>query len=329
MRWIQQANRLEFMNLPDDQLRNKVICGLHFEDKYFTNDQKKRLVHDAIPTLDAGCFETANYVKDVEILPTSVDGSTFTLQGENLQSSGCGNENFSFKDGKVMLQNFANNLEVYTINPSYIQQSFTSNKDMFINQSESLMLMQESQTEEKDSIFNDLDIIRDHCLEKEVKPEPKIKQDISFDVCISPPIVPLANGDCKYNPGIDTAPIFTGTEDVPPKSSDKIRKVKLKKPTLLKTLNYHSQEIANIKRSLASTKFSRAKILRSLKGKIPETMFGALSLQLNKTCSDLKPEEKSFLHALHTIAPTAHKTLEDYGWHMPKHEINNGTIDIK
>lgn len=55
MQWINNADRMEFSYLPNDQLRNKVVCGLHFQESCFTNELRKRLVHDAIPTLDVGC----------------------------------------------------------------------------------------------------------------------------------------------------------------------------------------------------------------------------------------------------------------------------------
>lgn len=52
--WIANAQRPEFLHLPPESLRNRSICAIHFEEKYFMNSFKVRLTHNAVPTLYQG-----------------------------------------------------------------------------------------------------------------------------------------------------------------------------------------------------------------------------------------------------------------------------------
>ncbi|CAH0550378.1 unnamed protein product [Brassicogethes aeneus] len=59
-KWIEMAEKPHFNDLTESQLRNKVICDKHFEDKYFTNPLRKRLLKGAVPKLDGVVSNTAN-----------------------------------------------------------------------------------------------------------------------------------------------------------------------------------------------------------------------------------------------------------------------------
>lgn len=48
--WARNAGRLEYMELPNSQLRNKVVCQHHFRDKCFMNYLHKSLTKTAVPT---------------------------------------------------------------------------------------------------------------------------------------------------------------------------------------------------------------------------------------------------------------------------------------
>lgn len=50
-KWTQNAGRPEFMELPDTQLRNKVVCSAHFRRNQFMNDLCNSLTKFAVPTI--------------------------------------------------------------------------------------------------------------------------------------------------------------------------------------------------------------------------------------------------------------------------------------
>uniref|UniRef100_A0A7G3A7Q3 Putative actin cytoskeleton-regulatory complex protein pan1 n=1 Tax=Lutzomyia longipalpis TaxID=7200 RepID=A0A7G3A7Q3_LUTLO len=49
--WAKYANRLEFLDLPLDKLKNKVVCQMHFRSDNFMNYLQNSLVKTAYPTL--------------------------------------------------------------------------------------------------------------------------------------------------------------------------------------------------------------------------------------------------------------------------------------
>ncbi|XP_059619630.1 uncharacterized protein LOC132263714 [Phlebotomus argentipes] len=50
-KWAKFANRVEFMSLPLDKLKNKVVCQMHFRTESFMNYLQNSLVKTAYPTL--------------------------------------------------------------------------------------------------------------------------------------------------------------------------------------------------------------------------------------------------------------------------------------
>lgn len=74
--WIKNACKPDFMKLPDDQLRNKVVCSLHFETHYFVNSDRNRLIHDAVPTLNNPNDEDMF----LQVLPTNAEGTVFKVK---------------------------------------------------------------------------------------------------------------------------------------------------------------------------------------------------------------------------------------------------------
>ncbi|XP_052868658.1 uncharacterized protein LOC128274481 [Anopheles cruzii] len=50
-KWVQNANRIEFLDLPKDKLMNKVVCQEHFETSMFMNFLRERITKLAVPRL--------------------------------------------------------------------------------------------------------------------------------------------------------------------------------------------------------------------------------------------------------------------------------------
>lgn len=84
-KWIQNARKPSLRTLEKDKLRNKVICNLHFEEKFFTNSNGDRLVHNAIPTLGFEDYDGEEYPNNQEIedniqlIPIDKDNTKFAL----------------------------------------------------------------------------------------------------------------------------------------------------------------------------------------------------------------------------------------------------------
>lgn len=47
--WLSNCGNADLFTLSENQLRNKTICALHFNEKDFINSCKNRLVYNAIP----------------------------------------------------------------------------------------------------------------------------------------------------------------------------------------------------------------------------------------------------------------------------------------
>lgn len=50
-KWAEYSNNLAFLQLPINQLRNKVVCEMHFKEPCFMNVKHERLTKFAVPTL--------------------------------------------------------------------------------------------------------------------------------------------------------------------------------------------------------------------------------------------------------------------------------------
>lgn len=50
-KWAQNAEKMDFLSLPVNKLRNKVVCEEHFTESSFMNYRRERLIKTAIPTL--------------------------------------------------------------------------------------------------------------------------------------------------------------------------------------------------------------------------------------------------------------------------------------
>lgn len=95
-KWIEQACNSNLFDLSEDQLRNKVVCELHFEEKCFTDKRsRRRLIHSAIPTLDAECQHERRKLQyrknqtqtdEIQLLAANENGTIFTVQTYSLEN---------------------------------------------------------------------------------------------------------------------------------------------------------------------------------------------------------------------------------------------------
>ncbi|KAJ8979103.1 hypothetical protein NQ317_014115 [Molorchus minor] len=138
--WIENANKPQFCDLEEDQLRNKVICEYHFEDRWFPNSQKKRLLQGAVPTLDGDAVEDPvpepttclpSQLHDVQILPANEDGTIFVLDTDAMFNRSQKVESYIYKNGVILP---AEKLKYSTISkPSTKNQENMKKKNQNIN----------------------------------------------------------------------------------------------------------------------------------------------------------------------------------------------------
>lgn len=74
-KWAANSGNLDFLDLPDSKLRNKVVCEDHFQDHCFMNFKKERLIKTAVPNLiklNNGQVEIYNHAEDEDDEPQPV-----------------------------------------------------------------------------------------------------------------------------------------------------------------------------------------------------------------------------------------------------------------
>lgn len=307
--WIENAQKPQFYDLDEIQLRNKVICETHFMDCYFPNIQKKRLLQGAIPTLDGDSdpkkiSDSGVKIQDVQVLPANADGTIFVLE-TNMQNN--------FQSDKVESYIYTNNglmVPIAKLNDN-VEDSVQSMQSIYSeNDGEEVeeppqsrvRLIPEMFTESIDSNKYENYIYeakpRDIIEVEMVRPEkPKPVQKVTRD---------------------------TMTDDVFSKSVDS---------KYVKKIKQHSKDIANIKRLLKSkTQYRRptnSVILNTLKKQIPPSLFNLVKLNFTGSC-DLSLEDLEFFSTIHSTSPQLYEILsQKYQWKLPNPEIFNNVPQNK
>lgn len=107
-RWALNADKINFLELPWTQLRNKTVCEDHFLDSCFMNYKKERLVKTAVPTLLIGSDgESVEYMIDEDTLASikykfndkGTDSKTIDLPEVQLQANRTINLKMSVTNG--------------------------------------------------------------------------------------------------------------------------------------------------------------------------------------------------------------------------------------
>lgn len=309
-KWIENANKPQFCDLEEDQLRNKVICEMHFEDKYFPNPLKKRLLQTAIPTLDAGAtdddeqiIQQQKSIKDAHIVQSNTDGSVFTIDaGNSYKGTVRKFETYIYKNGTLVSTNADDPMSVteeMELEPDEVP---ATSKDHYMVNIEDIMARQ-------------------------TKPLPKVKQ---IKVISRKPAT------------IQTTPVNVTPTNAPkvtvvqPKTITKVvqqnvsrsESPEVKAPikpsvdrTYLNKINQHSREIASIKRLLRrKNPVNNADVRRYLKMRIPSSLYTIVSLCLGNE-TQLNEEDYEFFVNLKNESPKVYSMLTDkYKWCMPNIE---------
>lgn len=308
--WIINAKRPEFQNLPIDQLRNKVICGLHFETTCFTNIHRKRLVHDAVPTLSGGSTEDEGQmdIKDIQVLPTNADATIFTVDTDSMQPSiddttMC---TYSIKNGNLIPVFSETDVDDEHAEILYINQGVEANHNEYLFIEPKFQRSEDSNyhssvTPTENSAFNESPQYA--AGESSTKPIYKVE------------FIDVLDNTCVDNQKVDD------TVKVAPKKKFKKRKRNKQFDNyVLQLLMRHTREIAALKRAMKKQLFLKPiHIMRALQGRVPASMLAAIRLQLFKQKKQLLADETQLLTKLYATSKDSYHLFRDQlNWHFPE-----------
>ncbi|CAH1153364.1 unnamed protein product [Phaedon cochleariae] len=327
--WIVNASKPQFCDLEEEQLRNKVICELHFENKWFPNSQKKRLLQGAIPTVDAGCTdeeetEPPMYVspelQDIQILPANSDGTLFILDTESMFCRSSNKvESYVYKNGMIVPSNQAPKHEFKQItsrarpSTSQFSNNVSDSYTLFSNsiKHEEMIDTSSIKTEQPDYLENQ----NRFQTQRNGLQSVQENMDLEFEQNDE---IHSSEISCRKNlqsPGmIKSLPIKNAVPN-PALGRNYLRKIQ-----------QHSRDIASIKKMLrqkvsTETKPNTNIILNSMKEQLPPTFFTLLNLNLNNKC-ELTDEDVDFFTTIHKTSPEVYQLLIDkYRWNLPGVDI--------
>lgn len=340
--WIANAKKPQFISLPEEQLRNKVVCQLHFEMQYFTNANKNRLIHNAIPTLDAGSDgEPPDVGNNVQVLQRDSEGSVFTVetsqlvQSEDVASYIIENDNLVSArsttvnlTGPVVIKGFVgpdgsdanrNQIQLYECT-SYGSGACGITRINAIGTAEDLLadgviLGDDVYTNEPEDMSEEE--LNEMC-EEESEDISRGMSDIKEeDLSNFLPTNIRMIKTCTIHP--------TSQMDLDTRNNDTDHEM-LKVRDISKTLEKHTREIALIRHTLNARvrnskpkrRFTKIRVLNYLQRLLPPTLLGAVSLQLLPKHINFTKREKQFLMALYKASPAVYEILQkQYKWKLP------------
>lgn len=342
--WIENANKPQFCDLEEDQLRNKVICEVHFEDKWFPNSQKKRLLQGAIPTLDGDCkvephsepLETplylASHLQDVQVLPANADGTIFVLDTDTIFNRSQKVESYIYKNGDIVP---TNSKPVKPAVSAFKPSTSTENNSVFStykndkyetlpNSSKTYdeRTLDEGDTHEyKVMVKKEVPEYQENILNKSIihqigsqntGHEPESMQ---YEPQRQELVYEESDMDSHQKKSVSRS---VNTKHIIPKSVIE----KSVSRNYLRKIKQHSRDIASIKRMLKQKAFIDSKpdiniLLNSMKEQLPPTFFTILNLNLNNKY-DLTDDDIDFFTTIHKTSPQLYQMLiEKYKWNLP------------
>ncbi|XP_056646447.1 uncharacterized protein LOC130451452 [Diorhabda sublineata] len=321
--WIEKANKPHFLDLEEDQLRNKVICEYHFEDKWFPNSQKKRLLLGAVPTLDVGCEKeqqqpdmyVSTGMQDIQLLPASSDGSLFILDTDSIFSRSNKIDSFVYKNGMIIPSQSHQSIKreekpKSPVSKASTSKSASSKQQQFLNNNFERSESPESNVQ-----------IKNESTENEPQLRRMPHKNVLEDIEITSDEDNLSNSSLKKNTSLQKL-TSVKTSGINKAASEKANLAK----NYLRKIKQHSRDIACIKKmlrqkSLADTKPDTNTILNCLKEQLPPTFFTVLSLTLSNKF-DLTEADIDFFTTIHKMSPAVYQLLVDkYKWSLPSVDV--------
>lgn len=322
-KWIENACKPQFFDLAEDQLRNKVVCELHFEERCFTNINRRRLLHDAIPTLDAGAEEEVTHVEyrpsvtqsdEIQVLPANEDGTLFTVDTDSFQQIPMSEkiESYIYNNGALV--------PLYKTEPVGVEESVVYTlEDTNMGRSEQRV------PKSKNTVINTNTNVVFNGSEK------NNFQSRTYKLLFNS----LTDSEGTTSVAMDEDETSNGTSD---NRSEQNRKnsnsgkveekaTRIERNVLntkmLKRVKQHSKDIALLKKTLKSTVIPnrqkyRKYALSSLAPVLPSTLFSLLKRNVKKGEVDVAQEELELYKEIYAASSSLYSSLkEKYGWNLP------------
>lgn len=306
--WINKACKPKFFDLDEYQLRNKVICEVHFENRCFLNAEKKRLLPQAIPTLDGPFLydepspnrmkqEIKPYVNspkldDVQLLPANEDGTVFILDT-------CP----SFKVNKEVKSYVINDDALLSIEKKHDNYPRIKEEPVFNDHEQGEYILGDN-----NHFFNTSTPLR----------KPPLKQQ-NFP---NKPNFEILNNDLSPQP--------PGPDKAMSKEAVEALVCQTVESKCLWRIEQHTKEIDRIKKVLKASKvnkknlLSKNSVLRYLKLRLPPSLHTLVTLSLNDDY-ELSEEDENFFKNLHDSSVKTYNFLsDDCSWRMPIIEVHEG-----
>lgn len=299
--WIENAKKPQFYDLDEDQLRNKVVCETHFEICYFPNEQKKRLLQGAIPTLNGDCKTKpppngeALKIQDVQVLPANADGTIFILETQN-----------NYISEKVESYIYTNNGMMVPLNKSNnegnldnaLNSSLYTGNDAEEMETSSLKSMAHD-VKDFDTFVHEADTVL-----QDDEPRHKVMKPLRF---------------IERKKSLDES---RNVEDL------FVKTINMK---YIKQIKQHSKDIALLKRILKSKQRqsrrpSNTGIINILRKQLPPSLLNVVKLNiLNST--ELTAEDAEFFSTIYSTSPQVYHLLaQKYQWQLPPAKVFNSSI---
>lgn len=308
--WIENAKKPQFCDLEEDQLRNKVICDQHFEEKWFPNPQKKRLLQGAIPTLPGkylenispekitslgNHMETTPFVShdvDIQVLPANDEGTVFILDTEAMFTKSQKIESYIYQNGAVVPSSLVSSTST-SFNSSPKSPRSKIIRDQKVEQAKHIFGFEKSTNSHEVLVKNEYSDYSDIISESDM---PSIQEE-NFEI----------------------VPKRVATEEVVLREKD-IQNSNLNK-TYLQKIKQHGKDIASIKKllkeKLTETKPNTNGILSVLREQLPPSLFTVVALNLNEEC-ELTEDDVDFFTIIHRMSPDVYQLLiEKFKWNLP------------
>ncbi|XP_076262439.1 uncharacterized protein LOC143197696 [Rhynchophorus ferrugineus] len=332
IQWIENACKPSFYELEEDQLRNKIVCELHFETKWFLNSQRKRLLPGAVPTIDvedkdsgvsissmeteAPIYLPSNQYNDVKVVPANDDGTVFILDTDNMFTVSPKIESYIIKNGVLV--------------PTNIQNSPTKLPKTFSNRSKPMGNYSISSETDLGNVNTPSGLPG---TSKQVdKQKNEVKEDVIESNDASQQTENPCNVDLLFYDSNDSHrfEIASDNEEKKPNTAT-VKQTQVPQKTLvtksyLKKIKQHSREIASIKRMLMKqriydTKPNMKTILNILEEQVPPTLLTVVSLLLGEK-NELSDDDVEFFTTIHRSSPEVYQLLsEKYKWNLPSVDI--------
>lgn len=320
--WIDNALKPQFCDLEEEQLRNKVICDQHFEEKWFPNPQRKRLLQGAIPTLlGNNVTEASNgtitkekepplfpqHHQDIQVLPANDDGTVFVLDTDTMFTKSSKIESYVYENGSLLPSSV-----LAPLSAPFHRSTWQNLKRSVVGES-----------------FNH-QLIESNVVEKVEPPDVTVKTEIPdyIERTSDSQVNSTEQSDANYEPLPKRSATDEKVVHYPVKqfrnAPDRDQPVLGK--TYMRKIKQHSRDIASIKKllkekTIVESKPSITSVLEVLREELPPSLYTVVTLSLNQECQ-LTEDDVDFFTIIHRLSPTVYELLtEKFKWNLPSVDI--------